>query len=56
MLLLLTTTRFAVSLLTVATADTPTLFVTGNSVARSKLDFQLDDFIPLFVAPIALGN
>ena len=32
------------------------VLVTGYTITRRKLDFQLDYFVPLFVAPIALSD
>lgn len=32
------------------------VFVAGNPIAGRELDFQLDNFIPLLIAPIALGH
>ena len=49
---LLAVLRVAAALLRAATM----LFVAGDAVTRSKLDFQLDDFVPLFVGAITLGN
>ncbi len=40
----------------VAPRITATMFITGNPITRRELDFQLDYFIPLFVAPITLGH
>ncbi len=48
------TTRFAVMRLT--TTGTAGVFVAGNTITGRKLDFQLDDFIPLLVCPISFGN
>ena len=28
----------------------------GDAIAGSELDFQLDDFVPLLIAPITLGD
>ncbi|TXT25047.1 MAG: hypothetical protein FD131_4747 [Rhodocyclaceae bacterium] len=30
--------------------------ISGNTVTRSELDFQLDDFVPLLVGSITLGD
>ena len=30
--------------------------IAGNTVAGSKLDFQLDDFVPLLIRSITLGD
>ena len=52
-----TTTRLAVLLVATPLVATATVrLVTGDPVARCKLDFQLDNFIPLLVATITLGN
>jgi hypothetical protein len=31
-------------------------FIGGDAIARSKLDFQLDDFVPMLICSITLGN
>lgn len=38
------------------TTEIAGVFVAGNAIAGRELDFQLDDFIPLLVCPIPLGN
>jgi hypothetical protein len=40
----------------VAAGVTTLLLVAGNSVSWRKLDFQLNDFIPLLIASISLGD
>lgn len=32
------------------------VIVAGNAIAGRELDFQLNDFIPLLVCPVPLGN
>lgn len=61
--LLLTTTTTATSstLLAVLGVATPRRttamrFIAGDTVTWSKLDFQLDDFVPLLVGAITLWN
>ena len=53
-----TTTASATGLAVVrhAAAKAGALIIAGNAVAGCQLDFQLDDFIPLFICPITLGN
>jgi len=48
------TTRFALGHRT--TSDIGTGFVSGDAVTGSKLDFQLNDFIPLFVGTVTLRD
>lgn len=40
----------------VATRISAKRLVAGNAVTGSKLDFQLDDFVPLLIGSIALGD
>ena len=55
LLLLATTARLAMGLRTTAEAAA-SLFIAGDTVARCELDFQLNDFIPLLIAPITLWD
>ncbi len=38
-------------------SDVPAgLLITGDAIARCELDFQFDDFIPLFIRAVTLRN
>ncbi|MFZ2267395.1 MAG: hypothetical protein WAV95_07420 [Azonexus sp.] len=39
-----------------AATDVAAMFVAGNSISGRQLDFQLNDFIPLFICPITFRN
>lgn len=59
--LLLTATTASSTLLAVLGVATPRRttamrFIAGDTVTWSKLDFQLDDFVPLLVGAITLWN
>ncbi|MCB4359410.1 hypothetical protein [Quatrionicoccus australiensis] len=59
MLFLLTagaTATAGLAVMRLTTTEIAGVFIAGNTITGRKLDFQLDDFIPLLVRPIPLGN
>jgi len=49
-----TTNRFA--MMRHAATDITGMFISGDTVTGGQLNFQLDDFIPLFICPITFWN